>query len=151
MIEKLGDFFPFLMLTTVRSMIRKINQLFVQNGIDLTGEQFAVLNILSPDFNQMPIDAGISQQEIADFMGKDKSSVLRGLDILERKNYIERRPKPNDRRVNLIFLTPTGKEILSKARQVDFEFVAGVTTRFDKRDFEGFKKVLQQISDACVD
>ncbi len=150
MIEKLADFFPFLMLTTVRAMIKKINQLFAQNNIDLTGEQFAVLNILSPDFNLLPIDEGVSQQEIADFLEKDKSSVLRGLDILERKNYIERRPKPKDRRVNLIFLTEKGKEILVKARQVDLKFVSEVTARFDKRDFEGFKKVLQQISDACV-
>jgi DNA-binding MarR family transcriptional regulator len=148
MIDKLSDFFPFLMLVTVRAMVRKINQLFAQHQIDLTAEQFAILNILSPDFNLMTNE--ISQQDLADFLDKDKSAVLRSLDILERKSYIERRAKISDRRVNLIFLTELGQLILNKARAVDIEFVAKVSNKFNLRDFEGFKKVLQQINDNCI-
>ena len=148
MVDKLLDFFPFLLLTTVRNMVKKINQIFAAQQIDLTGEQFAILNILSPDFN---MGAEVSQQDIADFLDKGKSTILRGLDILERKHYVQRRPKAKDRRVNLVVLTELGTAILMQARAVDFQFVNQVSARFDQRDFQGFKRILQQINDACTE
>ncbi|MBW6416867.1 MarR family winged helix-turn-helix transcriptional regulator [Celeribacter sp. PS-C1] len=51
---------------------------------------------------------GISQTELADQLALDTSSLVRLLDILAERGFIERRVAPTDRRARLIYLTPEG-------------------------------------------
>ena len=56
-----------------------------------------------------------SQQQIAERMGVDRTTMVSIIDALEAKGIIARRPDAEDRRRNLIELTPTGQEILRQA------------------------------------
>lgn len=71
---------------------------------NLTSEQWAVLLNLS---NQNKI----SQKLLAEISGKDQSTLARILDILERKNFIERHPSKEDRRSFIIHITKAGLSI----------------------------------------
>lgn len=53
----------------------------------------------------------ISQKLLAKLSGKDQSTLTRILDILERKNFIERHPSKEDRRSFEIHITETGLNI----------------------------------------
>ena len=56
-----------------------------------------------------------SQQQIAERMGVDRTTMVAIIDALEAKGIIARRPDAEDRRRNLIELTPTGQDILRQA------------------------------------
>jgi DNA-binding MarR family transcriptional regulator len=51
---------------------------------------------------------GIDQIGVSERVGLDRTTVLGIVDRLERKAWVQRRAKPNDRRVRLLFLTAKG-------------------------------------------
>jgi len=99
-IEKSLGFMIASTMTQLRIlMLRKIKEY----GYDITPEQGHVLNTIGES-------EGISQSEIAGRTMKDKPTITRILDILEKKKLIERRSDTGDRRAYRIYLTANGKE-----------------------------------------
>jgi DNA-binding MarR family transcriptional regulator len=88
-------------------------------GID--GRELAVLTVLGAD---MPL----SQQEAAEQLGIDRTTMVAHVDALEDKGLVERRRSPEDRRKNIVGLTPAGQQCLRQAGQardkVEREFLA---------------------------
>jgi DNA-binding MarR family transcriptional regulator len=88
-------------------------------GID--GRELAVLTVLA---SGVPL----SQQEAADQLRVDRTTMVSLVDALEAKGLVERRRSADDRRKNIVQLTGTGLHCLrgaSKARdKVDREFLA---------------------------
>lgn len=80
---------------TISNTFKRIAQ---DEKLALTYEQAAVLNALF-DSN------GLSQQQLADALVKDKTSLSRQLDILERKRLIERKSSQSDKRIKFVFTT----------------------------------------------
>ena len=70
-----------------------LSTIFQRNGYDITPEQFLVLDTLWDDGVQ-------SQQEIADKIKKDKNSVTKLIDALEKKDYVKRTTFKQDRRLS---------------------------------------------------
>ncbi len=56
-----------------------------------------------------------SQQQVAERMGVDRTTMVAIIDALEDKGIIARRPDTEDRRRNVIELTSTGKDVLRQA------------------------------------
>jgi DNA-binding MarR family transcriptional regulator len=107
---------------------------------DLTVEQFHLLKNTS-------VVNGFSQNQLCEFVGKKPANITRILDRLEKKQWIERRVHPTDRRSSLVFLTEEGEQM-----------VDGVSKHFEtysSRFFEGvsgneeqiFRDVLNKIDD----
>jgi DNA-binding MarR family transcriptional regulator len=88
-------------------------------GID--GRELAVLTVLA---SQSPL----SQQEAAEAMRIDRTTMVSLVDELEDKGLVERRRSPEDRRKNIVELTAAGRDCLAaagKARDaVEREFLA---------------------------
>lgn len=85
------------------------------NGIDMTIEQFKVMVVLWKEKRS-------TQQNIADFVGKDKTSITRLIAGLQKRSLIQRVTDKTDKRCNLVTLTPQGialekptMEVLNKA------------------------------------
>ncbi|GIW07614.1 MAG: hypothetical protein KatS3mg060_2419 [Dehalococcoidia bacterium] len=70
----------------------------------LTLPQFDVLA-------QLAARDGVSQQTLADRLLVTKGNVCGVLDRLEARGLVARRPDPNDRRANLVVLTPAGRRL----------------------------------------
>jgi DNA-binding MarR family transcriptional regulator len=61
-----------------------------------------------------------SQAEIATLVGVDRTTMVALIDSLQKKNLVDRRPHPDDRRKNIIAITPTGHDLRKRAaRTVD--------------------------------
>ena len=71
-----------------------ISSIFQEHGFNITPEQFLVMDAL---WNE----GTMSQQQIAHTIMKDKNSVVKLLDGLEKKNLVVRVADKNDRRQNL--------------------------------------------------
>ena len=74
----------------------------VLNEHEVTLPQFDVLATLR-------FGEGVTQQELAERLLVTKGNVCGVLDRLERLGWVERRPDPNDRRANRLYLTPAGR------------------------------------------
>lgn len=83
---------------------RKLYRSFRKQSIDITPEQWTVLYYLwSRD--------GVTQQELCNVTFKDKPSMTRLIDNLEKQQLVVRSPGMKDRRINLIHLTDKGREL----------------------------------------
>lgn len=95
---------------------RRFYRDFRANDIAITPEQWVVLLYLS-------FKDGITQNELAISTYKDKPSITRLLDNLEKRSLIARLADRKDRRNNLIYITKAGIAIHSKAREIALQIM----------------------------
>jgi DNA-binding MarR family transcriptional regulator len=57
-----------------------------------------------------------TQAALAESIGADKTRIIPTLDELQAKGYIERRADPDDRRVRLLAITETGREVKGRVQ-----------------------------------
>ena len=88
---------------------RKLSRNFRLNGLEITPEQWTVLIFLWEK-------DGVTQQELCNATFKDKPSMTRLIDNMERQHLVVRISDKRDRRTNLIHLTKDGKELEERAR-----------------------------------
>jgi DNA-binding MarR family transcriptional regulator len=73
----------------------------------------------------------LSQQELADLLHIDRSTMVALIDDLEERRFVRRDRSPNDRRAYAIHLTPAGKTAQTKAAklllQCEREYLATLT------------------------
>ena len=75
-----------------------------QMDVPLTPEQFMLIDLL---WNQ----GEMTQQQLADQMQKDKNSVTKLVDAIERKGFVVRQQNPHDRRANTLVLTEKANQL----------------------------------------
>ena len=111
---------------------------FKQSALDITIEQWSVLYHLWKE-------DGLSQQQLCDATFRDKPSITRLVDNLEKLKLVKRVPSKNDRRINLIYLTKEAQSLQEKtmalANQTLNEALTGVTSG----QIEIAKEVLQTV------
>lgn len=90
---------------------RKLYRNFRQNNLEITPEQWTVLLYLWEK-------DGVTQQELCNATFKDKPSMTRLIDNMERLQLVVRVSDKHDRRINLIHLTDNGRNLEEKARFV---------------------------------
>lgn len=95
-------------MTEMKSRLRqKIQACVNEYDPDLSVELVEILGLLSRN-------DGINQQEIANKVSKDKSSITYLINSLVKRDLVERVAYKNDRRNKQIFLTSEGKKLIEK-------------------------------------
>jgi DNA-binding MarR family transcriptional regulator len=91
--------------------IRRLQQIAVGIFMDETADvnvtpvQFALLFAASQE-------TGLDQRTLAGRIGLDTSTIGAVVDRLERRELIERKASPDDKRVRLLSVTPAGRKLL---------------------------------------
>lgn len=98
------EFYDFITGKASTAVTRRLQRNFKNNDIEITAEQWSVLF-------QLWNKEGLTQQEIANTTFKDKPSITRLLNNMEKLNLVVRVPHPSDKRTNLIYLTQKGKDL----------------------------------------
>ena len=92
-------------------------------SIDLTPPHAGILRAIAAE-------PGSSQQALSGQLGLLPSRVVAYVDELESRGYVERRRNPADRRLHALYLTASGKKLMTKigdlARQQDRLITAGL-------------------------
>jgi len=104
----------------------------------LTTEQWIVLLKLSEQDK-------ISQKLLAEVSGKDQPTLTRILDILERKNFIERHPSKEDRRSFSIHITEEGLVLAKKVAPFLEELFTDMLKGISDERLQIYRDVLLQI------
>lgn len=104
--KKLKDFsVPYRVAQTANKINQSLTK--VLRDFDVAPEQRAILDFIDQDNT-------LSQNELSKNLGKDKTTISRTLDALEKKAYIVRIPTQEDKRVKTINLTSQGERVLEK-------------------------------------
>jgi len=77
------------------------------NGFSITHEQLVIMKIIS-------CTEGINQKELAVKLDRDKTSIARSITVLEKDYKVVRINNKVDKRVNSLYLTKEGKELLEE-------------------------------------
>lgn len=117
--------------------------IFQSHGFDITPEQFLVLDTLWDD-------GVLSQHQIAEKIKKDKNSVTKLIDALEKKNLVQRIANKQDRRLNLIHITDTGLSIKDKVTEIAMDATNTIIKDIPKEDLYTFLRVLTKMSDNMI-
>jgi DNA-binding MarR family transcriptional regulator len=122
------------------AVARRLQKNFRNAGLDITIEQWSVLYHLWKE-------DGLSQQELCVRTFRDKPSITRLIDNLEKQSLVKRVASPTDRRINLVQLTDTALELqhitIDLANQTMAEALVGV----EKHEIEMVKSVFQKVYD----
>ena len=111
-----------------------------QKGIEYSFDQMVVLLVVKYCVKTAPV-----QQDIAEIMKKDKSVVLRMIDVLEKDGLLIRSTDPNDRRRNIITLTEKGYEYTELFTECDQEITINLMEGLNETDVAVFFKVFDHI------
>lgn len=108
-------------------MFRVANRLIEEASVPVKMEQLPILMSIH--------SCGcISQQEIADMVHRDKSSVQRTVVVLEKKGLISIAPDKNDKRKNNLRTTKTGTFVALQIKDIMQKVEAEIFSAFNSED-----------------
>lgn len=117
---------------------RALLRAFASENIDITTEQWSVLSCL---WNKDKV----TQQYLCDLTNKDKPSITRLIDNLEKRHLVVRVSDISDRRINLIHLTEAGMTLKQKTSEIVQHIVDKSLNDISDDDLNTSKKVLNKI------
>lgn len=114
-----------------------MNAVLQQSGLDLTKNQIIVMKL---------INAGMkNQQDLSVITERNKSSLSRIIQSLERKGFVIKTVHRDDKRQQLVKLTNSGREKLSEAIPVLEMNFRKMEKGIDKNELEQMKNILAKI------
>ncbi len=123
---------------TRRVFKNKLMARYRENNVELSLDLFIILFHIKQN-------EPATQQELADHLQKDKSIVMRQINVLIEKGYVIRTWNKKDKRKKNLQITEKGLKMLavskSLAKEVSEELLSGVTSE----EQQIFERVIQQI------
>lgn len=117
----------------------RLLSVFMQAGVDITPDMYFILRYLWGEQD------GSRQQELADKIGKDKASLTKLLDNLEKRNLVKRISDETDRRSKRVWLTANGKKLKDKVYPLALSVVEMAEKGISKNDLQHAQVVLEYI------
>jgi len=112
-----------------------------KTGIKLTMPQFGLLFNISQEKEEVIL------KDMAEKMGKDKSAIMRMVDLLEKKELVRRAVDLNDRRKNQLLITKKGERLLVEFRKIETELNNELLEGLTDADMQTFYKVLNHLKE----
>lgn len=112
----------------------------IKDELGLTSSQWKVIMALK-FFN------GISQKELAGKIYVDGSTLVPVIDKMENGGLVERKPDPNDRRNNLIFLTKKSESTIDSIIEILFQLRKEFYKGISQKEQDKVQTILKKITD----
>ena len=132
--------YSFLLERTARRVKQYAQYQFNCGDFGITVDQWSVLKNLNQH-------ADLTQKELAEYCGKDQPTLTRIVDVLVRKNLVERRANPSDRRSFVVHLTAAGNKKIDALTGNIGEIRMQAWKNLNERDFQHLKRILNTIYD----
>ena len=137
---KRGELYSFITGKASTAIARRLQKNFKQNSLDMTIEQWSVLyHLWKQD--------GVNQQELCNATFRDKPSITRLVDNLEKLKLVKRVASKEDRRRNLIYLTDTARKLQDQSMDLANQTLNEALEGVPAEDIELCKQVLQKVYD----
>ena len=132
------DLFDILVGKVSMAINRTFLRTFSTEGMSITIEQWSVLACLWKKDK-------VTQQTLCNLTSKDKPSMTRLIDKLEKRNLVTRVSDHNDRRINLIHLTDSGMALQKKATELAQKIAAKTLSNIAEEELKISRLVLKRI------
>ncbi len=140
---KVEENLDYLVSKTVQIMKNSLYREFREKGYNITTEQWSVLAKLF-------YEDGIYQKQLGDYLYKDKPTITRILDLMEKKNFIIRISDDKDRRKSKIYLTQDGKDTVNELIPIAQEFQTRLINNISYEEIEHFTGTLEKLCDNTI-
>ena len=137
---KRGELYSVINGMASTAVARRLQKNFRLAGLEITIEQWSVL------YHLWKQDA-LSQQELCNRTFRDKPSITRLIDNLEKQKLVKRMPSKEDRRINLVCLTETAKLLQDKTIELANQTMDEALIGVNKSEIEIVKLVFQKVYD----
>jgi len=128
----------FLLERTTRIAKLSFTKAFKKLGVDITPEQWIVLD-------KLDVNKEMSQKEIGNESFKNAPTISRIIDNLVKKDFVSRQSEENDRRKTAISLTPSGKKLVDQCRQ-EVDALRDLSwNNLSDRDYAEFNRIIDQV------
>jgi DNA-binding MarR family transcriptional regulator len=135
-----GELYSFITGKASTAIARRLQKKLNAAGLNLTIEQWSVL------YHLWKLD-GQSQQELCNATFRDKPSITRLVDNMEKLNLVRRVAAENDRRINLIYLTKQAQKLEEETMRLADETLNEALETVPADKIEVCKEVLQIVYD----
>lgn len=132
--------YSFLLDRTARRVKQYAQTSFSEQSFDITIDQWSILKVL---YNEDPM----THKELAEKTGKDQPTLTRIVDIIIKKELVERVGHPEDRRCLLVQLTPKGKKKVKELSPEIAQIRMKAWENLSEEDFKNFTRILNTIYD----
>ena len=119
--------------------IRKCIKNQAEIKLKITREQFKLLNSISQNKEE------VIQKDMADLIGKDKSTILRLIDSLETKELVRRVAGKKDKRKNYLMVTKKGEELIKQYENIFSAIFEELQQGLNESELNIFYKVAAHI------
>lgn len=109
-------------------------------SIDLTPPHAGILRAIAAE-------SGRSQQALSGQLGLLPSRVVAYVDELEARGYVERRRNPDDRRLHALYLTASGKKVMTKIGALGRQHNELLTAGLDAQQRDTLHQLLTTIAE----
>jgi MarR family transcriptional regulator for hemolysin len=140
--EKLSSTIFFQLDRAIKSYRQYAQKKLNEKGYGITVDQWLVLKTITDQ-------ADISQNEIAEFIFKDKASVTRIIDLLITKGYLERKTSTENRRRVKLTITKAGKAVIEEILPTIKAYRKAALVNIDETELNSMHKTLDKIIRNC--
>ncbi len=133
-----GELYSVINGNASTAVARRLQKNFRNAGLEITIEQWSVLYHLWKE------DA-LSQQELCNRTFRDKPSITRLIDNLEKQKLVKRLASKTDRRINLVSLTEAAKPLQAVTLKIAGDTLNEALADVSSEDIEVAKRVLQKM------
>jgi DNA-binding MarR family transcriptional regulator len=137
---KRGELYSFISGLASTAIARRLQKKFNVSGLNLTIEQWSVLYHLWKE-------DGRSQQELCNATFRDKPSITRLVDNLEKLALVKRVADAKDRRINKVYLTANAKKLQESSMLLAEETLNEALEGVPAAHVDLCKQVLQKVYD----
>jgi MarR family transcriptional regulator, organic hydroperoxide resistance regulator len=92
---------------------------------------------------------GITQQELAERLLVTKANVVGLIDRVSAAGWVERRPDPDDRRVNRLYLTDAGRKLAGEAQPGQYNLMKKIFGRLTEAELRQMHALFGRLDSAC--
>jgi DNA-binding MarR family transcriptional regulator len=138
-----SELYSFITGKASTAMARRLQRNFKQAGIEITIEQWSVLYHLWKE-------DGMSQQQLCAATFRDKPSMTRLVDNLEKLKLVKRVASKNDRRINQICLTPEARPLQDQTMEIANQTLNKSLEGVTSAQIDIAKEVLQKMYDNLI-
>ena len=137
---KRGELYSVITGMASTAVARRLQKNFRAAGLDITIEQWSILYHLWKE------DC-LSQQELCNRTFRDKPSITRLIDNLEKQKLVKRISSAEDKRINLVCLTDSARDLQERTLQIANETMDEALVGVSRDEIELVKNVLQRVYD----
>jgi len=116
-----------------------ISDIFHHHNVTITKQQWIVLKILfeNPD--------GIIQNKLALITERNKASLTRLINSMEKNNLVARIQSKEDSRKNIVYATNTGKQVFLKTKPLVLESILKIQEGISEEEMNAFIQIMSRI------